>query len=105
MSIDTTLNIHTGDALPAHLHELLEKVGTASKEGGSFRVRGDISASSSLGTMVRLGWVTFTSECRQDCWILSCPDPSQHVRRFTMTRTGWTALAALNREPPRQSSL
>lgn len=97
--IDNTLNITNAESLHLDIHDLLVKIGDLCKGGRPFRVRGDVPVDTPLGVIHRLEWVSFTSQCRKDCWVLHCPEPAQHVRAFTMTKQGWTALNNLDRPP------
>ena len=60
-------------------------------------LKGPVPRGSSMGVIVRMGWVSYAGDCGSECWALCCPDPENHKRVFSMTEEGMKAARRLGR--------
>lgn len=64
----------------------------------SITLTGGTPKNSTMGRLVRLGWVSATVVCADDCWNLHCPTPDKHGYRFQLTSVGRGHAALLLKE-------
>jgi len=78
----------TVEELTTDITELIKLIARYNDRSGGYPVKGDVPRDSSLGTLLRLKWVSFTNHCQADCWDLYCPNPEGHIRKFKATSEG-----------------
>lgn len=90
-------DIPTTDKLTTDLGSLIKSIASRNGRAGDFRVKGPVPRDSSLGTILRLKWVSVAAkECKPECWDMHCPDPANHVRKFRVTIEGKAAAHRLD---------
>ena len=78
----------TVEELTTDITDLIKTIARYNDRNGGYPVKGDVPRDSSLGTLVRLKWVSFTNHCQSECWDLHCPDTGAHLRKVKATPEG-----------------
>lgn len=82
--------------LTGDMDTIIQKIVQYNERNGDYPLTGAVPRDSVLGRLVRLRWVSFTNQCKPECWDLHCPSPDTHMRKFRATVEGVAAAARLD---------